>query len=75
MEVIPLQRLYDEAEAEESGSLEDSLVRRLLHWFKNDFFVWVNNAPCDYCSNVKRLYFIAKCFQGIYTFDRHKLNQ
>ncbi|KAG0850003.1 hypothetical protein G6F17_010261 [Rhizopus arrhizus] len=51
MEVIPLQRLYDEAEAEESGSLEDSLVRRLLHWFKNDFFVWVNNAPCDYCSN------------------------
>ncbi|KAG1139223.1 hypothetical protein G6F38_009988 [Rhizopus arrhizus] len=53
MEVIPLQRLYDEAEAEESGSLEDLLVRRLLHWFKNDFFVWVNNAPCDYCSNAQ----------------------
>lgn len=57
MEVIPLQRLYEEAEAklEEQGgegSLEDLVIQRLLHWFKSDFFVWVNNAPCEYCQNV-----------------------
>lgn len=52
MELIPLQRLYEEADDELGGSLEDKVIKRLLHWFKNDFFTWVNNAPCDYCSNV-----------------------
>lgn len=60
MEVIPLQRLYEEAESkiEEQGgegSLEDLVIQRLLHWFKNEFFVWVNNAPCEYCQNVSAL--------------------
>jgi len=60
MEVIPLQRLYEEAESkiEEQGgegSLEDLVIQRLLHWFKNEFFVWVNNAPCEYCQNVSTL--------------------
>ncbi|EPB82785.1 hypothetical protein HMPREF1544_10488 [Mucor circinelloides 1006PhL] len=58
MEVIPLQRLYEEAESkiEEQGgegSLEDLVIQRLLHWFKNEFFVWVNNAPCEYCQNTQ----------------------
>ncbi|KAK4515938.1 uncharacterized protein ATC70_010898 [Mucor velutinosus] len=58
MEVIPLQRLYEEAESkiEEQGgegSLEDLVIQRLLHWFKNAFFVWVNNAPCEYCQNTQ----------------------
>ncbi|CEP07579.1 hypothetical protein [Parasitella parasitica] len=58
LESIPLQRLYDEAdnhleEHEGEGSLEDLVIQRLLHWFKNEFFVWVNNAPCDYCQNTQ----------------------
>ncbi|KAI8085906.1 uncharacterized protein B0P05DRAFT_26758 [Gilbertella persicaria] len=56
LEYIPLQRLYDEAEAileQTEGSLEDVVIQRLLHWFKHEFFSWVNNAPCDYCSSTQ----------------------
>lgn len=55
MDLIPLQRLYEEAELKlegNSGSLEDQVIQRLLRWFKNEFFTWVNNAPCDYCHSV-----------------------
>ncbi|KAL0138900.1 hypothetical protein V8B55DRAFT_1518902 [Mucor lusitanicus] len=47
MEVIPLQRLYEEAEAklEEQGGEESLEDLR--------FFVWVNNAPCEYCQNAQ----------------------
>ncbi|KAI8640049.1 hypothetical protein BD408DRAFT_420387 [Parasitella parasitica] len=58
LELIPLQRLYEEAEVslEEQageGSLEDLVIQRLLHWFKNEFFMWVNHPPCDYCQNTQ----------------------
>jgi peptide-N4-(N-acetyl-beta-glucosaminyl)asparagine amidase len=58
MDIIPLQKLYEEAEAkleelEGEGSLEDLVIQRLMHWFKNDFFSWVNDAPCDYCHSVR----------------------
>lgn len=57
MDIIPLQKLYEEAEMaleerDGEGSLEDQVIQRLLHWFKNDFFIWVDNAPCDYCQSV-----------------------
>lgn len=63
IEAIPLQHLYEEAETiledqDGEGSLEDLVIQRLLHWFKNEFFEWVNNAPCDYCRNVGTIYFI-----------------
>lgn len=53
MDIIPIQRLYEEAELKGEGSLEDKVIQRLLHWFKTEFFTWVNNAPCDYCQSVK----------------------
>jgi hypothetical protein len=57
MDLIPLQRLYEEAElhlekSNDEGSLEDAVIQRLLHWFKNDFFTWVNNVPCEHCQKV-----------------------
>jgi peptide-N4-(N-acetyl-beta-glucosaminyl)asparagine amidase len=61
MDIIPLQRLYEEAELKlegSSGSLEDQVIQRLLHWFKNEFFTWVNNAPCDYCHSVSVPFFL-----------------
>lgn len=54
LDLIPLQRLYEEAEeqiVERGGSLEDRVIQRLLHWFKNEFFTWVDNAPCDFCQS------------------------
>ncbi|KAI7889474.1 uncharacterized protein EV154DRAFT_514343 [Mucor mucedo] len=58
LDIIPLQKLYEEAEIileerDEKGSLEDHVVQRLLHWFKTDFFTWVDNAPCDNCQNTQ----------------------
>lgn len=50
LEVIPVHRLYEEAAEKEDEPLDDEVIRRLLHWFKNDFFTWVNQPPCDSCG-------------------------
>ncbi|XP_030044841.1 peptide-N(4)-(N-acetyl-beta-glucosaminyl)asparagine amidase-like [Microcaecilia unicolor] len=33
-----------------SMNQEDFLLLELLHWFKSDFFQWVNNLPCNRCA-------------------------
>mmetsp|Transcript_4245 Transcript_4245/g.10277 ORF Transcript_4245/g.10277 Transcript_4245/m.10277 type:complete len:398 (-) Transcript_4245:704-1897(-) len=59
--VIPTDRLRREAKeaAELSADLGedpaadelDVLAELLLHWFKKEFFKWVNSPPCDFCGS------------------------
>ncbi|TPX65736.1 hypothetical protein SpCBS45565_g04979 [Spizellomyces sp. 'palustris'] len=52
---IPVDRLHEEAhklvDANPGSNFHDHLVKALLRWFKNEYFVWVNEPPCDYCKS------------------------
>ncbi|KAF3057495.1 Protein PNG1 [Trichoderma lentiforme] len=51
LKLIPLDRIYSEAEEHSQlyQAQAESMGNDRSEWFKRDFFVWVNNPPCDIC--------------------------
>jgi peptide-N4-(N-acetyl-beta-glucosaminyl)asparagine amidase len=52
--VVPVDKIHEEAKALAANNrdlaFEDFVIKRLLHWFKNEFFQWVNEPQCDNCN-------------------------
>lgn len=46
---IPREGLEKIAETE--FTMEDLLLSELLHWFKHDFFKWVDSPKCGFCCS------------------------
>lgn len=52
---IPVQLLEERARANPSPMplFQDELVKQLLHWFKGEFFSWMNQPRCSSCNHEK----------------------
>lgn len=56
---IPIERLKRDAAlavSDSNSSMDEALVRQLLHWFKAEFFTWTNQPKCSSCGNEKTRY-------------------
>uniref|UniRef100_H3G591 Transglutaminase-like domain-containing protein n=1 Tax=Phytophthora ramorum TaxID=164328 RepID=H3G591_PHYRM len=52
---IPVDKLHERAQANPSPMplYQDELVKQLLHWFKREFFTWMNQPRCSTCNHEK----------------------
>ncbi|GMF23652.1 unnamed protein product [Phytophthora lilii] len=52
---IPVENLHERARANPSPMplYQDELVKQLLHWFKREFFTWMNQPRCSACNHDK----------------------
>uniref|UniRef100_K3WIA4 Transglutaminase-like domain-containing protein n=1 Tax=Globisporangium ultimum (strain ATCC 200006 / CBS 805.95 / DAOM BR144) TaxID=431595 RepID=K3WIA4_GLOUD len=50
---IPVEVLHERARANPSPmpAYQDELVMQLLHWFKREFFSWMNQPKCSACGH------------------------
>lgn len=68
LEVIPLEKFYEIATVRHTENpewaVEDYVVQELVHWFKHDFFKWVNAPKCESCNvclmHSRRLFLLGK---------------
>eukprot|EP01129_Flabellula_baltica_P000356 TRINITY_DN10381_c0_g1_i1.p1 TRINITY_DN10381_c0_g1~~TRINITY_DN10381_c0_g1_i1.p1 ORF type:complete len:840 (-),score=148.00 TRINITY_DN10381_c0_g1_i1:12-2291(-) len=53
LSIVPVEELKERARNNPARlpSLEDELIVQLLHWFKEEFFTWVNNDVCSHCNS------------------------
>ncbi|KAG2786851.1 hypothetical protein PC129_g16975 [Phytophthora cactorum] len=52
---IPVETLHERARSNPSPMplYQDELVKQLLHWFKREFFTWMNQPRCSSCNHEK----------------------
>ncbi|CAH0518845.1 unnamed protein product [Peronospora belbahrii] len=52
---IPVDKLHERARSNVSPMplLQDELIKQLLHWFKCEFFTWMDQPHCSVCTYEK----------------------
>ncbi|KAI9912108.1 hypothetical protein PsorP6_008857 [Peronosclerospora sorghi] len=50
---IPVEKLHERARTNPSPMplYQDELLKQLLHWFKHEFFSWMNQPACSKCKH------------------------
>ena len=60
LSMLPINDIHSKAELRnqtENGGVneiklkQECFIRELMHWFKHEFFSWVDAPPCSSCSN------------------------
>ena len=55
---VPVATLKERAKANPKPMTDerDEFIIQLLHWFKGEFFKWVNTLPCSRCGSDKTVH-------------------
>ncbi|KAG7195701.1 peptide-N4-(N-acetyl-beta- glucosaminyl)asparagine amidase [Scheffersomyces spartinae] len=74
LDSLDLLKVFPDQHQQESTAAEDyteTQLRNLLHYFKNDFFLWMNAPECQHCGSkeTKCVAHVQEPFEGRWTTE------